>query len=166
MEQATLVTTQAVGERDERRAKPLARYEEDIHAWALQQADLLRAGRFAELDLINLADEVADVGHSAYDKLESDLARIIQHLLKWDHQPDRRSRSWVSSIREHRRRVTRQLERVPSLKARQTEALEEAYDRGRGDALIETGLDESALPGARRYDWDEVMNRPILWAEP
>ena len=163
MEHATFVS---ILDRDERPSKPLTRYEDDIHAWAMEQAALLRAGRFTDLDLINLADEVADVGHSSYDKLESDLARIIQHLLKWDYQPERRSSSWASSIREHRRRVLRHLDKAPSLKARQSEALEEAYERGRGDALIETGLNESDLPEDGLYDWDEVMTRPIVWPEP
>ena len=163
MDHATLVLPQ---DRDERPSKPLARYEDDAHAWAMEQAEFLKAGRFADLDLINLADEVADVGHREYDKLESDLARIIQHLLKWDHQPDRRGVSWVNTVREHRRRVVRQLRRFPSLKNRRGEALEDAYERGRGDALIETGLPESTFQDANPFDWDEVMTRPVVWPAP
>ena len=162
MDHATFVSTRS---RDERAGRPLTRYEDDAHAWAMEQAELLRAGRFAELDLVNLADEVADVGHREYDKMESDLARVIQHLLKWDSQPERRSRSWVNTIKEHRRRVDRQLDNHPSLKGRRTEALREAFKRGRAEALIETDLPDDRMPEPDAPSWDDVMSRPIAWPE-
>ena len=155
-----------VEEIEKRRAEAPVRYEDDLHAWAMEQAEHLKAGRFDALDLINLADEVADVGHSQYDKLVSDLARVIQHLLKWDYQAERRSRSWASSVREHRKRVVRQLEKTPSLKGRSQEIIADAYERGRGDALIETGLSEAAIPDNCFLSWDEVMTRPVVWPEP
>ena len=37
-------------------------YEEDLYLWSQAQAALLRAGRFDELDLENLIEEVEDVG--------------------------------------------------------------------------------------------------------
>ena len=36
-------------------------YEQDLYAWSRAQADLLRAGRFAELDLEHLIEEIEDV---------------------------------------------------------------------------------------------------------
>ena len=160
MKHDTLAAFTADGRRD---ASP-TRHEDDLQAWAMHQAAHLKSGRF--LDLVNLADEIADVGHSQYDKVVIDLAGVIQHLLKWDHQPPFPSRSWANSIREHRRRVERQLSRVPSLKARTSDILEEAHERGRGDALIETGLDEADLPEACPFAWDEVVSRPVAWPEP
>ena len=155
--------TAVIDPSDERRKTPLTRYEDDAHAWAFEQAALLKAGRFADLDLINLADEIESVGHNEYDKLESDLARVIQHLLKWDHQPARRSRSWVNTIKEHRRRVNRHLDNNPSLKTRRVEALQQAYERGRAEALIETDLPDDAFPPENQESWDEIMTRPIVW---
>ena len=37
-------------------------YEQDFYAWAKAQADLLRAGRYADLDLEHLIEEVDDLG--------------------------------------------------------------------------------------------------------
>jgi Domain of unknown function DUF29 len=37
-------------------------YEQDLYAWSRAQADLLRAARFAELDLEHLLEEIEDVG--------------------------------------------------------------------------------------------------------
>src|ERR687883_164807 len=82
-----------------------ARYDRDLYSWAIEQAALLRAGRIAEADVLNIAEEIDDVGNEQYDKLESALRIILIHLLKWDHQPERRSRSWWASIRVQRRHV-------------------------------------------------------------
>ena len=61
--------------------------EADLYSWALRQAELLRAGRLAEIDPAGIAKEIDDVGDEQYDKLESALRVLMLHLLKWDHQP-------------------------------------------------------------------------------
>ena len=88
---------------------PPATKEADLYSWALRQAELLRAGRLSEIDPAGLAEEIDDVGEEQYHRLESALRVLMLHILKWDHQPDRRSRSWTITIREQRRRVGRQL---------------------------------------------------------
>ena len=40
------------------------------------------------------------MGAEQYDKLESALEVLLMHMLKWDHQPERRSRSWSLTIQE------------------------------------------------------------------
>jgi hypothetical protein len=39
-------------------------YEQDLYAWSRHQADLLHRGRFAELDLEHLVEEIEDAGGS------------------------------------------------------------------------------------------------------
>ena len=74
-------------------------YETDVVAWAERQAEALRAGRFDELDLENLAEEIGDVSRREAEALESHLETLVMHLLKWRHDPDHRSRSWKGTIR-------------------------------------------------------------------
>jgi hypothetical protein len=74
------------------------------------------------------------VGNEQYDKLESALRVILLHLLKWDHQPERRSRGWHPSIRVQRKRVLKVLRRNPGLKQLIGEAVDEAYDLARIEA--------------------------------
>ena len=50
-----------------------ARYDRDLYSWAMEQAELLRAGRISEADALNIAEELDDVGNEQYDKLESAL---------------------------------------------------------------------------------------------
>jgi hypothetical protein len=91
-------------------------YDIDIVAWAEQQAELLRAGRFSELDVENVAEEIEDVGRREKRELESRLAVLIAHLLKWQLQPSRRGGSWRGTIKTQRVRIERILRQMPSLK--------------------------------------------------
>lgn len=138
-----------------------ARHAEDLYSWVQEQVALLRAGRLGEVDAGNIAEELADVGNEQLDKLESAIAVLSLHLLKWDHQPDRRTRSWQLSIREQRRRIARVLKRNPGLKALLAQAVEEGYADGRDRALAETGLEDDALPEVCPYALDDMMTREI-----
>jgi predicted DNA-binding ribbon-helix-helix protein len=140
-----------------------ARYDRDLYSWAVEQAALLRAGRIAEADVLNIAEEIDDVGNEQYDKLESALRVILLHLLKWDHQPERRSRSWRLSIAVQRKHVSKVLRKNPGLKPLVDEAATEAYDVARVEAAAQTLLDEDIFPLECPYSIEEIMERPIDW---
>jgi hypothetical protein len=135
---------------------------DDLYSWAVRQAELLRAGRLSEIDPVAIAEEIDDVGEEEYHRLESALRVVMLRLLKWDHQRDRRSRSWALSINEHRRRVHRQLRRSPGLKSQLDEALEGAYEDARLEAASETGSPLKVFPSKPPFDYSEVMERPIV----
>ena len=73
-------------------------YENDVILWAEEQARFLREGRFSELDIEHLADEIEDVGRSEKRELASRMAVLLAHLLKWRLQPEKRSKSWRTTI--------------------------------------------------------------------
>src|SRR3982751_6885999 len=104
-----------------------ARYDRDLYGWAVEQAALLRAGRIAEADALNIAEEIDDVGNEQYDKLESALRLILLHLLKWDHQPERRSRIWRLSILVQRKHVEKVLRKNSGLRPHIQEAIGDGY---------------------------------------
>jgi len=93
-----------------------ALYEQDFALWAEQMADLLKAGRFEELDVENLVAEIRDLSKRERDRLLGSLRLIVQHLLKWDYQPDKRSRSWMATIQRERLNIQDYLQDSPSLK--------------------------------------------------
>ena len=140
-----------------------ARYDRDLYSWAAEQAALLRAGRIAEADVLNIAEEIDDVGNEQYHRLESALRIVLLHLLKWDHQPERRSRSWWASIRVQRNHVRRVLRKNPGLKSEVDGAVTEAYETARIEAAVQTSRGEEAFPVDCPYSWDEIMERPITW---
>jgi hypothetical protein len=121
-------------------------YREDFHAWAMQNAQLLRQGRLAEIDIENIAEELEDMGASKERELESRLGVLLAHLLKWVYQPERRGTSWRATIEEQRRRIERVLRKNPSLKAKLDEAFADAYGDARLIAMRETGMDKQAFP--------------------
>jgi Domain of unknown function DUF29 len=136
---------------------------DDLYSWAVRQAELLRAGRLSEIHPVAIAEEIDDVGMEEYHRLESALRVVMLHLLKWDHQPDRRSHSRTLSILEHRRRVHRQLRGSPGLKSQLDEALEGAYEDARIEASAEIGLPLSVFPVQRPFEYAEIMERSIVW---
>src|SRR5215207_10115079 len=126
--------------------EPRARYDRDLYTWAVEQAALLRSGRVEEVDALNIAEEIDDVGNEQYDKLESALRLILLHLLKWDHQPERRWRSWRASILVQRRHVEKVLRKNPGLKPHIEEAMADGYRIARIEASAQTLLDEDLFP--------------------
>ena len=92
-------------------------YETDIIAWANQQAQLLRSGRWSEIDVTHIVEEIEDVGKSEQRELESRMVVLITHFLKWQYQPQRQGKSWLLTIKEQRNAVHRRLKKTPSLKA-------------------------------------------------
>lgn len=149
-----------------RGALPRTAYEADLHGWALEQAALLRAGRVVELDLPNIAEEVDDVAAAQYDKLESALRVLLMHMLKWDYQPERRSRSWANTIAEQRARIVRVLRKNPSLKSKLEEARDEAWTDARRAASSETDLPLRSFPSALPYGWAEITERAFDYDPP
>lgn len=136
-----------------------ALYERDAYAWALEQACLIRERRFAEIDLENVAEEIESVGRSERAAFRSQLGRVIQHLLKWDYQPLKRTPSWRHSVAAHRVRAHKILSENPSFKAIRDDIVSDAFDVAVLDAVAETGLERAAFPDACPYSFDDIMTR-------
>ena len=93
-----------------------ALYEQDLYLWLEQAMDLLRERNLAELDIDNLIEEIADMGSSQKQAIESNLEIVLMHLLKYKYQPEKRSNSWRYTLLEHRRRIQKAFKTSPSLK--------------------------------------------------
>ena len=133
-------------------------YETDFYGWANAQAKLLRAGRLSEIDIEHVAEEIESLGKSEKRELESRLRVLIAHLLKWSFQRDRRGSSWEASIRIQRKDLGGHLSENPSLKSSLPAIFENAYQSGRLEALVETGLYNSAFPTTCVWSIEDVMS--------
>ena len=141
-------------------AKTLVRpslYDQDFLAWTERQAALLRAGRLDQLDLDNLAEELDTMGRSEWGELENRLEVLLMHMLKWDHQPTRRSGSWKATMREQRNAIRRLLRRSPSLKRDLETTIADVYRDAVGRASDETGLSAASFPQRLPYGVAEVL---------
>ncbi len=126
-------------------------YDTDYVQWVETTIQKLQRQDYADVDWENLLDEIAEMSRSEKRRLKSNLIIVLLHLLKWQYQPDRRSRSWASSIAEHRRRVHEALEASPSLKPYIENILSSAYTSAVKLASIETGIAQSAFPNECPY---------------
>jgi len=133
-------------------------YEKDFYAWTVEMAQALKSKAIDQLDFEHLSEELEDMGASQERELESRLAILIMHLLKWEYQPTYQSKSWSLTIKEQRRKIQRRLSKTPSLKSKVNNMLDDVY----GDALLsaqkETGLDESVFPKKLPYSLKELLD--------
>jgi hypothetical protein len=140
-------------------------YKEDFYAWTRDQAKALR--RLADqrwngpLDLLHLAEEVEDLGSEQQWAVESQLERIIEHLLKLEHSPNAGPRrQWMISVNNARGEIGRRL--TPTIRNQVEPALSELYRRSRRNAELSL-LDHEeveaarALPADCPYAFDDLL---------
>jgi hypothetical protein len=141
-------------------------YDQDIIAWADEQARLLRTGQFNQLDIEHIAEEIEDVGKSEQRELASRMAVLLAHLLKWQFQPAYRGNSWRRTIMDQREGIARRLKKTPSLKAslEDTDWWADAWQDARQQASRETGIGYDAFPEALPWEFKRIMN-PEFWPE-
>lgn len=138
-------------------------YEKDFVAWSDEQALLLEQQRYEELDLANLVEEVKDLGNRHRDAIESQLTRLLLHLLKWHYQEEKRSSSWLVTIKEARKQIGRIIRKHPVLAVHIETVLQECYMDAKEDAADETGLPlEIFSIGCPYWLKDEVLNPDFL----
>ncbi len=133
-------------------------YETDFYAWTIEQAKFLKDGVWDCLDISNLVEEIESLGKQQRQELRNRLGILLGHLLKWEFQPSHRSKSWLATIREQRRRVRDLLEESPSLKPYFPEVLEKAYQDGVDLAVRETSLNYNDFPQECFYSLEQVLD--------
>ncbi|MBV8094302.1 MAG: DUF29 domain-containing protein [Acetobacteraceae bacterium] len=137
-------------------------YERDVYRWAQEQAAALRkaanTGSNLPIDWENVAEEIESVGRSEKHELENRLLVLINHLLKWQFQPDRRGKSWRLTIREQRRRIDRHLRSNPTLAANLDAIIAEVYGDAREEASDQTDLPENTFPASCPYTAAEILD--------
>ena len=145
-----------------------ALYEQDFFAWTQTTAALIRAGKWLEIDVNSLAEELNDLGVSQYNAVSSDLYQVLVHMLKWQYQPPLHvdSHSWRDSIVEHRDRIDRMCTRLPSLRRHLPTMLAEEYPRARRRARIQTSLALSTFPEECPWTVEEALDDDFWPQEP
>jgi hypothetical protein len=138
--------------------KHLASYEGDFALWAAEQAALLRAGKLDRVDLENVAEEIESLGRSDRHEIQSRLEVLIMHLLKWERQPEYRSRSWQSTIRDRRRAILKLLKESPSLKSYPGEVFQDVYPAAREKASEETTIFLRLFPETCPYSVEQILD--------
>jgi Domain of unknown function DUF29 len=137
--------------------RPQALYDEDLLAWAERQVAHLRAGQLDRLDVEHLIEELEAMAGKLRRELKNRLRILLAHLLKWQAQPRRRSRSWAATIAEQRDQIEALLEENPSLRQYLEEVARSAYPRAVRLAAIESGLPRDAFPVELPYAATDIL---------
>ena len=95
-------------------------------------------------------------------ELVSRLGVLIGHLLKWQAQPDHRSRSWEATIRLQREEISDLLAEMPSLRRYLEANLVKAYRHGVIAASTETLLPVEDFPSTSPFSLDVLLDPNFL----
>ena len=133
-------------------------YETDFYAWTQQQSHLLRGQEWKQLDLPNLIEEIEALGRKERQELRNRLSILIGHLLKWEFQSAKRSRSCLNTIRIQRIDTWELLEENPSLQAYLQEVIPKAYLKAIALAAGETNLPVKTFPPHCPYTLEEILS--------
>jgi Domain of unknown function DUF29 len=137
-------------------------YERDYYLWLENTAQILKEGNLQTLDIPNLIEEIEDMGRSEKRSVKSNLVVVLMHLLKYKYQKEKRSNSWLFTIKEHRRRLREEFQTSPSLKKYSLEVLAECYQDARDLAATETGLSRDNFPVQSPFTPEETLNSEYL----
>jgi hypothetical protein len=116
-------------------------------------------------DALTGLEELIDALSSSEERaLETHLIRLMQHIIKWHVQPQRRSTSWAGTIREQRRRIRLLQRRHPRLTDRhiRERLWEDCYTGGVNEAEVEIN---QPIPTPPALTWDDVFAVEYRWPE-
>lgn len=136
-------------------------YNSDTYRWSIEQSEAILNGDWHKVDREHVADEILSVGKTEKKELTSRLAVLIGHLLKWQHQPGKRSNSWKITIRAQREEIKDLMEENPSLKPfLEQDSIGKSYRNALSLASTETGLDN--FPDECPYTIEEILDENFL----
>jgi len=138
-----------------------ATYETDFLSWTQEQSTLLRAGHWAQIDQVHIAEELEDMGREQKLALQSLLRQILVHLLKLDYSPAQSPKNhWAEEIIEFRDQAQARIDATPSLKHHAPELFDQAWKQARRAAEKTFALhgERVTVPECCPYSLAQVLN--------
>ncbi|MEQ8384508.1 MAG: DUF29 domain-containing protein [Coleofasciculus sp. A1-SPW-01] len=139
-----------------------AEYDLDFYAWIRKNVKLLRRGCLSEIDVEHIAEELESMGKCDLRQLRSRLQVLVMHLLKWQYQPDKQSKTWLVTIDHQRDEIETLLLDSPSLRSELEQGLARVYPKAVRDACRETGLPETTFPLSCPFEIEEILAQEFL----
>jgi ferredoxin-NADP reductase len=139
-----------------------ALYETDETAWLDAMAELIREGRPDDVDFPHLAEYLEDMARRDRKEVKSRLRILLAHLLKWTHQPEKRSNSWRGTITTQRHELEDDLLTSGTLRNHAEAILPETYAQAVEQAVDETGLPDATFPPQCPWKLDQLLSAEVL----
>jgi len=141
----------------------MSNYDTDFYAWTQDQAAALRAQEAKTLDWDHLAEEIEDVGNSVRFAIESQLVRLLWHLLKLRYDPATRPRrGWRVTVDTAREEIAKRAR--GGLQYYPAAYLPEAYRHARRKAALATERPLADFPEACPWSIAQVLDEDF-WPE-
>ncbi|NBU97478.1 MAG: DUF29 domain-containing protein [Spirochaetia bacterium] len=137
-------------------------YEKDEHLWLLENAKLLREGKWEQADFDNIAETLEDMGRRDLREVVSRLKVLMIHLLKWTLQTEARSSSWKGTIRHQRDELNSMFEDSYNLKKHAEDSFSKSYKKAREIASDETGIPLSHFPEDPPFTFEQAIGEDYL----
>ena len=137
-------------------------YDTDFNGWIDQTLQLLRDRNFDEVDWINVMEEIELLAHTDERTLDTYSARILELLLLYAYQPEKRCKKWLVILCHTRWEIKQRLKDSPKLKEYLEENLQENYEHAVKIARIWTGMDKNCFPSVCRYSVDQLLDEDFL----
>jgi hypothetical protein len=93
-----------------------------------------------EESTIGIEELIDALSRSEKRVLRSQLTRLMTHIIKWQIQPERRSRSWLTTIENARIEIEEILEEEPHLKPQLPQLWDKCFNAANRLAQKETGI--------------------------
>ena len=140
-------------------------YEQDFNLWIIRHIVLLKEGRFQEMDVENLIEELEGLGKGNLYELDNRFTVLLVYLLKWEYQFNQLKNrwegftggSWKGSIIEQRIKIVKLIKENPSLEPFLPDIIVEAYQ----DALeiISVEISLSVIPSKCPYSFEQLLDK-------
>jgi hypothetical protein len=141
-------------------------HDRDFYAWTLEQAAALRrlaetrAKLDAALDLPNLIEEVEDLGSEQVHRVESNLRRLLQHLIYLARQPQARTtRHWTAEALTFRHAASKRF--LPSMRRVLEPGLDAEWRAACRIAAAKLGQALPDLPTPCPFTLDELLDEDL-----
>ena len=123
---------------------------------------LLQEGQMIEAySLLESLEE--SMGRSEKRGVSSQLTRLMLHVIKWKCQPEKRSASWVISIRSARREISESQQEMPSLN---TEFLNSIWDKCFATAKQDARDEMGKKAEITALSWEDVFEQNYtIWED-
>jgi len=140
-------------------------YNRDFYAWALEQAQLIRAGRLTEIDLNNVAEEIESYAKTERRELGKLVSDLLGLMLKWLAFPGFQCPHAQIPIERQRHKVACRLKDSPSLMTVLQNDMSLLYDSAQTTTLAETGLPNATFPTICPWSFEQIMDEGF-WPSP
>jgi Domain of unknown function DUF29 len=132
-------------------------YLQDETAWLNQMAELIRQGRYEELDYLHLGGYLSDLAVRDRREVKSRPTGVLADWLRRETQPEHRSCERAANIVAQRQELA-DLVSGGVLRSHAEAVLDDAYENAVSQVALETGDSIDTFPRDHPFSIDELIH--------